>query len=71
MSKIADRVFERLRGGESPRDVRKSVTSTARFVEGIQKFVTWAIPDTERLQKENAKRARRKATKAFLSAVWI
>jgi hypothetical protein len=57
MSGVADKVFERLRSGESPSIVRKSVGSGARFADGLQKYEIWVIANTERPQKENARLA--------------
>jgi len=50
MAKIEDRVFERLRAGELPKDVRKSVTSDSRFGAGLQRYLEWAEKEVESLR---------------------
>ena len=52
MPSIAEQVFYRLKSGELPEEVRKSVTSVSKFSQGLQTYTQWALPEAQRVQTE-------------------
>ena len=52
MSIIADQVFSRLKTGESPEAVRKSVSNASKFTNGLVKYLQWAELEARRIRTE-------------------
>lgn len=67
MSSIADKVFDQLMAGKSPTEVRAAHGSASKFAAGLQKYLSWGVPEATSLRSEIAslKSAEKKLTESI------